>query len=40
MKERILYLEGAGCAEYNGMNCRCISARGLTAFAVHHLTVS
>lgn len=25
MKERILYLEGAGCAEYNGINCRCIS---------------
>lgn len=25
MKERILYLEGAGCAEYNGINCRCTS---------------
>lgn len=25
MKEHILYMEGAGCADYNGINCRCIS---------------
>lgn len=33
MKEKVLYLEGCGCAEYNGINCCCTtvvkSPRGL-----------